>query len=551
MALVVGIPRLLERAARHLGGARVLALPLLRGLAILFGLIWLVIAPRSLPTWNLAALTALAFLVWSVVLTSALWRRPAAALRRNLAVVVVDLSFALALIRLTGGAHSALYLALLLIAALQSYFYGIRRGVGVGVVASLGYLVMAWPTLDAFEWANLAVRIAMLLGTAVGVGVLADLETAERLKVSTLTTEAQARERFIQSVVDDLGEGLIALDVAGRVRAWNRAMETRSGVPASEVMGHDLFEFFPQMQRDAWGESLRRLLRGELEEFAFEAVEHETLRGGRVVVQNLKGSLLRESGRPAGAVILVEDITERVGLERSARQAEKLAAVGTLAAGLAHELNNPIGVISSRVELMLLDAEARALPEDVREDLNVVHRHAQRVARIAQSLLSFARQSPGQRGPVDLNRVIEDTLVLVEQPVTRDGIRLKRRLSPDLPAVWGDANALQQVLMNLLTNARDAVAHAADGEIEVATAADAAGGVRVTVRDTGTGITPEALARIFDPFFTTKSSGTGLGLSISFGIIRDHQGTIDVQSRPDQGTTFVITLPGVVVAERA
>jgi two-component system, NtrC family, sensor kinase len=141
--------------------------------------------------------------------------------------------------------------------------------------------------------------------------------------------------------------------------------------------------------------------------------------------------------------------------------------------------------------------------------------------------------------------------VLVEKPVTRDGVRLKRRLSPDLPTVWGDANALQQVLMNLLTNARDAVAHAAEGEIEVATAADAAGGVRVTVRDTGTGITPEALARIFDPFFTTKSSGTGLGLSISYGIIRDHHGTIDVQSHPGQGTTFVVTLPGVAVAERA
>src|SRR5262245_13388942 len=550
MALVVAIPRLLERAAHQLGGARVLALPLLRGLALLFGVIWLVIAPRSLPTWNLAALTTLAFLAWSVGLTSALWRRPSAALRWNLAVVVVDLSFALALIRLTGGAHSALYLALLLIAALQSYFYGIRRGIAVGVIASLAYLVMAWPTLDAFEWANLAVRIAVLLGTAVGVGVLADLETAERLKVSALTTEAQARERFIRSVVDDLGEGVIALDVEGHVRAWNRAMETRYGVPASEVMGHDLFEFFPQMRRDPCGESLRRLLHGELEEFTYEAVEHETLRGGRVV-QNLKGSLLREGGRPSGAVLLVEDITERVGLERSARQAEKLAAVGTLAAGLAHELNNPIGVISSRVELMLLDAETRSLPEDVREDLNVVHRHAQRVARIAQSLLSFARQSPGQRGPVDLNRVIEDTLVLVEKPVTRDGIRLKRRLSPDLPTVWGDANALQQVLMNLLTNARDAVAHAAEGEIEIATAADAAGGVRITVRDTGIGITPEALARIFDPFFTTKSSGTGLGLSISYGIIRDHHGTIDVQSHPGQGATFVVTLPGVAVAERA
>ena len=276
-------------------------------------------------------------------------------------------------------------------------------------------------------------------------------------------------------------------------------------------------------------------------------MQHETLRKGRVVL-NLKGSLLRHGAHVTGAVLLVEDITERVALERSARQAEKLAGLGTLAAGLAHELNNPIGIISSRAELMLLETETRPLPEEVREDLRVIHRHAQRVARIAQGLLSFARHSSGAQGSVDLNRLVDETLLLVEKTVVKDGVTLKRALARGLPPIWGDANALQQVIMNLLTNARDAVG--SGGEIAVETAATA-DGVRLIVRDTGRGIPPEILPKIFDPFFTTKAEGTGLGLSISYGIVRDHQGTVDVQSQPGEGTTFVLTFQSTGVGGRA
>jgi signal transduction histidine kinase len=241
-------------------------------------------------------------------------------------------------------------------------------------------------------------------------------------------------------------------------------------------------------------------------------------------------------------VLLIEDITARQGLEKVAQQSEKLAALGTLAAGLAHELNNPIGIISTRAELMLGDAEARALPDDVTEDLRVIHRHAQRVARITQGLLSFARSPSDQRhGRVDLNRVVDETLLLIEKTMVKDGARLHRALAPDLPPIWGDASALQQVVMNLLTNARDAVKSGGDVCIETSATREPAGGVQLVVRDTGRGIPPADLPKIFDPFFTTKAEGTGLGLSISYGIVRDHQGTVDVQSKPGDGTTFVLT----------
>jgi two-component system NtrC family sensor kinase len=136
---------------------------------------------------------------------------------------------------------------------------------------------------------------------------------------------------------------------------------------------------------------------------------------------------------------------------------------------------------------------------------------------------------------------VDETLLLVEKTMVKGGVLVRRALAPDLPPIWGDASALQQVVMNLLTNARDAVK--GDGEISIETSAtpEAPGRVRLVVRDTGPGIHPEVLPRIFDPFFTTKAEGTGLGLSISYGIVRDHRGTVDVQSRPGEGTTFVLT----------
>ncbi len=534
----------LEQVARRIGGPRVLALPLLRTLAVLAGFVWVVLAPADDRGWGPVQSVLLAFLVYSVALMAALWRWPRPVLRLNVFVLAADLTFALLLIAFTGGTRSALFLALLLIAGLQSYYYGVGRGVGAALAAAAAYLVVVWPTIDQIEWANTVIRLVMLIGTAVGVGILAQVEESERRAVAKLTGDMQAREEFIRSVIESLGEGLVALDLEGRVLGWNRAMEERYGIAAAEVMGRVFLDRFPSYAQEGLAEPLRRLLGGEVEEFTLEAMTHDTLRRGRVV-QNLKGSLLRQAGRPTGAVLLIQDITERVALERSARQAEKLAALGTLAAGLAHELNNPIGIISSRVEIMLLDAESEPLPREVTEDLRVLHRHAQRVARIAQGLLSFARQSSGQRGPVDLNDLVEETLLLMEKQVVKEGIAIKRALAPDLPPVWGDGNALQQVMLNLLTNARDALA--AGGEIAVRTgpAPGPPGGVRLIVSDTGPGIAPDVLPKIFDPFFTTKSEGTGLGLSISYGIVRDHKGTVDVQSTSGEGTTFILTFPPI------
>ncbi len=239
---------------------------------------------------------------------------------------------------------------------------------------------------------------------------------------------------------------------------------------------------------------------------------------------------------------------ELKGAQEHLIRSEKLAALGTLSAGLAHEINNPIGIISSRVELMLLEAKERALPKQVQEDLKVIGKHAARVARIAHGLLSFAKQASWEFIPLDLNQLVEEVLLLTEKQLSKERITLEKRLSPGLPKILGSPNHLEQVLLNLLTNAREAMPQG--GRLVVESRKGQDGYVQLLVTDTGVGIPEEARPRIFDPFFTTKKKGTGLGLSISYGIIQGHGGTIEVDSQVGKGSTFIVTLPSAKGASR-
>ena len=268
--------------------------------------------------------------------------------------------------------------------------------------------------------------------------------------------------------------------------------------------------------------------------------------------------LSRDSREPEEAVLAtLTDIGSRIGRHLDHRrvelelrhqrevlyQSEKLTALGRLVAGVAHEMNNPLGIISSRIELMLGEAEGQAFPAQHLEDLRVIHRNVLRVGGVAQALRSFARQSTGERRPVDLNAVVGETLLLAGKPMSTDNVRIVTALDPALPSLFGDANALQQVFLNLLTNAREAMV--GGGEIRIETGPDPArpGRVRLVVTDTGPGIPAAHLPHLFEPFYTTKPSGTGLGLAVSYGIVQEHLGTIDVRSTPGTGATFILSFP--------
>lgn len=230
--------------------------------------------------------------------------------------------------------------------------------------------------------------------------------------------------------------------------------------------------------------------------------------------------------------------------QRHLVQTEKLSSLGTLVAGIAHEINNPIGIIANRVEVLRLEYGEHRLDDTLNEDLAVIHRHANRVGEITRALLTYARQSSSDQARLDLNAVVGSALFLW-QPQAQQQVRISTRLAPRLPLILGNFTQLQQVVINLLSNALDAMSEGGMIIIQTHGEAGPPPGIILAVSDTGVGIPAEHLSKVFDPFFTTKppGKGTGLGLSVCLGIVRDHQGTITVRSQVGQGSTFIVRLP--------
>jgi signal transduction histidine kinase len=223
---------------------------------------------------------------------------------------------------------------------------------------------------------------------------------------------------------------------------------------------------------------------------------------------------------------------------------EKLSSLGTLVAGVAHEINNPIGIIANRVEVLRLEHEEQGLEDTLREDLEVIHRQANRVAEITTALLTYARQASHHQGLLDLNAVVRSALLLW-QPQAEQLLRVATHLQEPLQTIMGNFTQLQQVVINLLSNALDATPPGGTITVSTRSVGAAPSAVVLEVADTGTGIFAEHLSKVFDPFFTTKppGKGTGLGLSVCLGIVQDHHGVITVQSQDGRGATFIVTLP--------
>jgi two-component system NtrC family sensor kinase len=269
------------------------------------------------------------------------------------------------------------------------------------------------------------------------------------------------------------------------------------------------------------------------------------LRGdGRIGRFSVNLSPMRdEPGNVTSIVVVMSDITDAASLQAKLVQAEKLAAVGQLVSGVAHEVNNPLTAILGFADLLMENTE---LPETARKDLRVILQEAQRTKQIVQNLLSFARQMPPQRKPVQLNSILRRTVQLRAYDFHSHGIEVVEQLDQDLPAVIGDSHQLQQVFLNILNNAYDAVRETGrPARIEIMTARMGSH-VEVSFRDNGHGISSPDL--IFDPFFTTKEvgKGTGLGLSICYGIVREHGGEILCHNNTGaDGATFIVRLPAL------
>ncbi|HEX6974055.1 MAG TPA: ATP-binding protein, partial [Vicinamibacterales bacterium] len=349
--------------------------------------------------------------------------------------------------------------------------------------------------------------------------------------------ELERMREFSENILESLNDGLAVVDRDDHVVRWNRQLEELYGIRHEDAVGRRLDAIF----EPGFLEVLRSGRRDSPEGAAFYrvplATRHEPSR--RLLV-NLATTPLRDSdGAIAGTIVIVEDISARVQLEEQLQISEKMASIGLLAAGVAHEVNTPLTGISSFTQMLLQGAE----PEDPKTKvLEKIERQTFRAAKIVNGLLNLARPAQVDSGPVDLNAVINDVLSLLEHQLRNGRIQVRKELSASTPIVQGIEYKLQQVFLNLFLNARDAMPKG--GWLSIITR-DGEQWASVEVGDTGSGIPAEQLSRIYDPFFTTKEigKGTGLGLSITYGIVQEHGGTITCDSAIGQGTRFTLSLP--------
>src|SRR6266566_2080592 len=392
-------------------------------------------------------------------------------------------------------------------------------------------------------------------GTVIGTLLITDpregMFVPEDIRLlSTLATHAAvviANARFFEMVrrakeqwetaFDALSEGIAVVDDEGRVKRSNRALADLLNTPLHNVVGTPLGEALLG-KPNALQELLTAIRRGE-RPAPLVARSERLKRAVRVNAARIPGAATEQS-----VVVMVEDVTEQQALETQLVQSEKLAAVGQLVSGVAHELNNPLTSIAGLSEFLL---EQKELGKKDRGHLQVIQEQAERAGRIVRNLLTFARKGAAERVPVDLNDVIRRTLSLTSYDLKLKDIQVERELSGALPDVFGDRHGLQQVVLNLVTNAAHAVAEnprERPREITVSTWFD--GQVHLRVADTGPGIPDEIAQSVFTPFFTTKEpgKGTGLGLSITYSIVESHGGQITLEPRgPRGGAAFRVDLP--------
>jgi len=390
----------------------------------------------------------------------------------------------------------------------------------------------------------------LALLTAVAGQVATAIENGRLYRELHLKAQELGRMReFNENILESLDNGLVVFDVDERIVRWNQALESVYGVERDAAIGRTLSDVFDVPFVEAlraartehpYGATLYRVPVSSADGTGAKLLVNAT----EVPLQNVAGDLGVD-----GTILLIEDITDRVRLEEQLQISEKMASIGLLAAGVAHEVNTPLTGISSFTQMLLEGAD----PDDPKTALlEKIERQTFRAAKIVNGLLNLSR--PGTASPdrtaVDLNAVVTDVFSLLEHQFEVGRIKVRKELAPASVVVLGLEHQLQQVFLNLFLNARDAMPRG--GWLSVATRIED-GRAIAEIADTGSGIPSDQLARIYDPFFTTKSigRGTGLGLSITYGIVREHDGTIHCDSAVGKGTRFTLRLPLVPSARGA
>lgn len=371
---------------------------------------------------------------------------------------------------------------------------------------------------------------------------------------SSLQQKVEEYERlkeFSENIVESINVGIMAVDLHDRVESWNSQIEKLTGIQRHIALGRSLRQLFPPEIADGFDEVKGQTGIHNLYKVAYKPapaeVPHQNGNGNgrhspapREATLNIAiAPLISKDLQEIGRLIIFDDITDRSELERRLVQADKLSSIGLLAAGVAHEVNTPLAVISTYAQML-----AKQVSDDDQKSrlLDKIAKSTFRASEIVNSLLNFSRTSPAEFGEVDINRVLDETISLIKHQLDKARVRTEIQFAAEPLVVSGNAGKLQQVFLNLVLNARDAMD--GGGTLSIRTWNDGAC-ARIRIQDSGQGIAQDHLPRIYDPFFTTKAArkGTGLGLSVTYGIVQEHGGAIEVQSEPGAGTLFHLEFP--------
>jgi PAS domain S-box-containing protein len=352
-------------------------------------------------------------------------------------------------------------------------------------------------------------------------------------------SEYERLKDFNENIVESINVGVLAVDLEDRIESWNSQMEVMYAMPRWQTVGRLLSEVMPPAFVEEFHHVRQNTGIHNLYKFRLDTPAGETRRVNVAIAP-----LVTRNFSVKGRLIIVDDITERIELESQLAQADKLSSIGLMAAGVAHEVNTPLAVISSYAQMLSKQVQG---DEKKAELLDKITRQTFRASEIVNNLLNFSRTSGAAFGDVDVNRVVHETLALLDHQFKTAHVEVEAEFYESLPLIYGSPNRLQQVFLNLFLNAKDAMA-GRGGKLKITTSNGDA--VRISISDTGSGISQEHIARIYDPFFTTKNApregqnrGTGLGLSVTYGILQEHAGKIRVESAVGEGTTFYLEFP--------
>jgi two-component system sensor histidine kinase PilS (NtrC family) len=350
---------------------------------------------------------------------------------------------------------------------------------------------------------------------------------------------------FQEHILKSIGSGILTMDLEGHITSWNPAAELITGYSDSEIRGH---------LQDVFGDSIKSLFghTSDLKENPFRFDGRIIKKGGDTAILGMAASLLKDERDDVRGIILIfQDITQIVQMEERVRRHERLATVGSLAAGIAHEIRNPLASLSGSIQVLQGELELKG---DTKHLMDIVVRETDRLNAIISDFLEYARPKTSHQDRVVLSSLLEETITLLKNSREyRGGIRTRYDVDPTI-IIPGDARRIRQVFWNLLINACQAMPHG--GEITVSAVPSSqedndAAWCEIVIADTGPGMLPEYREKIFDPFFTTKVGGTGLGLAIVYRIIDDHGGTIAVDAGEGTGTKFRILIPMIKTSSQA